>query len=160
MAAVYIGFFGKTGVKVMGEVLVKEATIYVTKIDRERLGKLIEIARERDGEVNREYLNRLEEELERAETVEPQEVSPDVITMRSKVRLKDLRTGEEVVYSLVFPTEADFSEGKISVLAPVGTAMLGYRRGDVIEWVVPSGLRRLRVEEVLYQPESAGAYHL
>jgi regulator of nucleoside diphosphate kinase len=160
MAAVYVGFFGKTGVKVMGEVLVKEATIYVTKIDRERLGKLIEIARERDGEVNREYLNRLEEELERAETVEPQEVSPDVITMRSKVRLKDLRTGEEVVYSLVFPTEADFSAGKISVLAPVGTAMLGYRRGDVIEWVVPSGLRRLRVEEVLYQPESAGAYHL
>jgi regulator of nucleoside diphosphate kinase len=160
MAAVYVGFFGKIEVKVMGEVLVKEATIYVTKIDRERLGKLIEIARERDGEVNREYLNRLEEELERAETVEPQEVSPDVITMRSKVRLKDLRTGEEVVYSLVFPTEADFSEGKISVLAPVGTAMLGYRRGDVIEWVVPSGLRRLRVEEVLYQPESAGAYHL
>ena len=144
----------------MGEVLVKEASIYVTKIDRERLGKLIEIARERDGDVNREYLNRLEEELERAETVEPQEVSPDVITMRSKVRLKDLRTGEEVVYSLVFPTEADFSAGKISVLAPIGTAMLGYRRGDVIEWVVPSGLRRLRVEEVLYQPESAGAYHL
>ena len=160
MAAVYVGFFGKTGVEVMGEVLVKEATIYVTKIDRERLGKLIEIARARDGDANREYLNRLEEELERAETVEPQEVSPDVITMRSKVRLKDLRTGEEVVYSLVFPTEADFSAGKISVLAPVGTAMLGYRRGDVIEWVVPSGLRRLRVEEVLYQPESAGAYHL
>jgi regulator of nucleoside diphosphate kinase len=160
MAAVYVVFFGKTGVKVMGGVLVKEATIYVTKIDRERLGKLIEIARKRDGDANREYLNRLEEELERAETVEPQEVSPDVITMRSKVRLKDLRTGEEVVYSLVFPTEADFSAGKISVLAPVGTAMLGYRRGDVIEWVVPSGLRRLRVEEVLYQPESAGAYHL
>ena len=160
MAALYVGFFGKTGVKVMGEVLVKEATIYVTKIDRERLGKLIEIARERNGEVNREYLNRLEEELERAETVEPQEVSPDVITMRSRVRLKDLRTGEEVVYSLVFPTEANLSEGKISVLAPVGTAMLGYRRGDVIEWVVPSGLRRLRVQEVIYQPESAGAHHL
>jgi regulator of nucleoside diphosphate kinase len=145
---------------VVKEIMVRETTIYVTKIDRERLGKLIEISRERDGEVNREYLNRLEEELERAETVEPQEVLPDVITIRSKVRLKDLHTGEEVVYSLVFPTEADFSEGKISVLAPVGTAMLGYRRGDVIEWVVPSGLRRLRVEEILYQPESAGAYHL
>ena len=160
MAAVYVGFFGKIEVKVMGEVLVKEATIYVTKIDRERLGKLIEIARERDGEVNREYLNRLEEELERAETVEPQEVSPDVITMRSKVRLKDLRTGEEVVYSLVFPTEADFSAGKISVLAPIGTAMLGYREGSVIEWHVPSGLRRLKVEEILYQPEAAGDYNL
>jgi regulator of nucleoside diphosphate kinase len=145
---------------VVKEIMVRETTIYVTRIDRERLGKLIEISRERDGEVNREYLNRLEEELERAETVEPQEVLPDVITIRSKVRLKDLHTGEEVVYSLVFPTEADFSAGKISVLAPVGTAMLGYRRGDVIEWVVPSGLRRLRVEEILYQPESAGAYHL
>ena len=138
----------------------KEANIYITKVDRERLTKLIELTREREGDVNREYLNRLEEELERAEVVAPEDIPPDVITMRSTVRLKDMDTGEEMIYWLAFPTEANYDEGKISVLAPVGTAMLGYRRGDVIEWEVPSGVRRLKVEEVLYQPESKGDYHL
>jgi regulator of nucleoside diphosphate kinase len=60
----------------------------------------------------------------------------------------------------VFPTEADFAEGKISVLAPIGTAILGYKQGDTIEWSVPSGLRRLKVEEILYQPEAAGDHNL
>jgi regulator of nucleoside diphosphate kinase len=140
--------------------MVKEANIYITKMDQERLTKLIELTRERDIGVNQKYLNRLEEELDRAEVVVPSDVPPDVITMRSKVRLKDLGTGEEMVYSLVFPTEAKFDEGRISILAPIGTAMLGYRHGDVIEWQVPSGLRKLKVEEVLYQPESAGDYNL
>ena len=140
--------------------MVKESNIYITKMDQERLTKLIEITRERDNGVNLEYLKRVEEELDRAEVVVPSDVPPDVITMRSKVRLKDLGTGEEMVYSLVFPTEAKFDEGRISILAPIGTAMLGYQHGDVIEWQVPSGLRRLKVEEVLYQPESAGDYNL
>jgi regulator of nucleoside diphosphate kinase len=95
-----------------------------------------------------------------AETVAPAEVPADVITMRSKVRLRDLNTGEEMIYTLVFPTEADSGNGKISVLAPIGTAMLGYRVGSLIEWQVPSGLRRIKVEEILYQPEAAGDYNL
>ena len=138
----------------------KETNIYITKPDKERLTKLIERAREREGDANREYINRLEEELERAEVVEQKDIPPDVITMRSTVSLKDLDTGEEMIYWLAFPTEANFDEGKISVLAPIGTAMLGYRRGDVIEWQVPSGVRRLKVEKVLYQPEAKGDYHL
>jgi regulator of nucleoside diphosphate kinase len=138
----------------------KETNIYITKPDYERLTKLIEIARDREGDANREYLDRLEEELERGEMVQQKDIPADVITMRSTVRLKDLATGEEMIYRLVFPTEANSDEGKISVLAPIGTAMLGYRRGDVIEWQVPSGVRRLRVGEVLYQPESNGEYHL
>ncbi|HEX5885748.1 MAG TPA: nucleoside diphosphate kinase regulator [Pyrinomonadaceae bacterium] len=138
----------------------KQTNIYITKPDHERLTKLIEIAREREGDTNRKYLDRLEEELERAEVVQQKDIPADVITMRSTVRLKDLDTSEEMTYQLMFPTEANFDEGKISVLAPIGTAMIGYRRGDVIEWEVPSGVRRLRVEEVLYQPESKGEYHL
>jgi regulator of nucleoside diphosphate kinase len=146
--------------EVSGGTMIKEATIFITKNDREQLIKLIEVTRERGNGTDREYLNKLEEELDRAKLVKPESVPPDVITMRSKVRLKDLGTGKSVVYALVFPTEANFDEGKISILAPVGTAMLGYRRGDVIEWEVPSGVRRLKVEEVLYQPESKGDYHL
>ena len=135
----------------------KTKTIYVTEPDYHRLSALIETTRERNG-VDIEYLKKLEAELDRAEIVDPKNIPDNVITMRSKVRLKDLVTGQANTYSLVFPTEADFSEGKISVLAPIGTAILGYKSGDTIEWSVPSGLRRLKVDEILYQPEAAGDY--
>jgi regulator of nucleoside diphosphate kinase len=138
----------------------KQTNIYITKPDHERLTKLIEIAREREGDANRKYIDSLEDELEKADVVQQKDIPADVITMRSTVRLKDLDTAEEMTYQLTFPTEANYDEGKISILAPIGTAMIGYRHGDVIEWGVPSGVRRLRVEEVLYQPESKGEYHL
>ena len=133
----------------------KATTIYITEFDYNRLSGLIDRARERNGD-DREYLNKLETELDRAEIVDPKDIRADVVTMRSKVRLKDLVSGESNTYSLVFPTEANFAEGKISVLAPIGTAILGYKRGDTIEWPVPSGLRKLEIEEILYQPEASG----
>lgn len=138
---------------------VKPTSIYITETDYNRLSGLIERTRGQNGS-DREYVNKLEAELDRAEIVDPADMPADVITMRSKVRLKDLVSGESNTYSLVFPTEANFVEGKISVLAPIGTAILGYRQGDTIEWRVPSGVRRLKVEEILYQPESAGDYEL
>ena len=137
----------------------KRTSIYVTEPDYHRLSALIETTRERNG-VDIEYLKKLEAELDRAEIVNPKDVPENVITMRSKVRLKDLVTGQANTYSLVFPTEADSNEGKISVLAPIGTAILGYRLGDTIEWSVPSGLRRIKVDDILYQPEAAGDYEL
>jgi regulator of nucleoside diphosphate kinase len=140
--------------------MTKEATIFITEVDLARLRKLIDLARDTGNDANRLYLDRLEGELERAEVVDPIDIPKDVVTMRSTVRLKDLDNGKKMVYSLVFPNEADVDEGKISVLAPVGTAMIGYRAGDVIEWEVPSGLRRLKVEEIIYQPEASGDYHL
>jgi regulator of nucleoside diphosphate kinase len=137
----------------------KTTTIYITELDYNRLNGLIDRTRERNS-TDREYLNKLEAELDRAEIVDPKDIPSDVITMRSKVRLKDLVSGQSATYSLVFPTEANFADGKISVLAPIGTAILGYRQGDTIEWPVPSGMRQLKVEEILYQPESAGDHEL
>ena len=137
----------------------KTANIYITELDYNRLSALIEKTRESNG-VDREYLKKLEAELDRAEIVDPKRIPANVITMRSTVRLKDLVSGEENTYSLVFPTEADFSQGKISVLAPIGTAILGYKSGDTIEWSVPSGLRRLKVDRIIYQPEAAGHFDL
>lgn len=137
----------------------KATTIYITELDYNRLTGLIDRTRESNG-VDREYLNKLETELDRAEIVAPKDIPANVVTMRSQVRLQDLVSGESNTYSLVFPTEADFARGKISVLAPIGTAILGYRQGDTIEWPVPSGLRRLKIEELLYQPESAGDHEL
>ena len=92
--------------------------------------------------------------------VAPTDVPPDVVTMNSRVVLVDLDTREEMVLLLVFPQEADVAQSRISVLAPIGTAMLGYRVGNAFTWQVPDGIRRLRVKQVLYQPEASGDYHL
>ena len=129
--------------------------IYITEADMKRLRPLIE-----GMENSRDDLRGLQAEVEHARVVSAANVPPDVVTMNSKVRLSDLETDEETVYTLVFPGQANVEQGKISVLAPVGTAMLGHRVGDEFEWAVPAGFVRFRVEAVLYQPEAAGHYHL
>jgi regulator of nucleoside diphosphate kinase len=92
--------------------------------------------------------------------VTPQEIPPTVVTMNSTIELVDMDTKETETYTLVFPDDADISKGKISILAPIGTAMLGYEIGDVFEWEVPAGKRRLRVERIIYQPEASGNFDL
>jgi regulator of nucleoside diphosphate kinase len=144
----------------MNERAAHRGIVYITEADLDRLRTLIAVMRNAGYDQVREDLDRLEEELDRAEIVTPQSIPPNVITMRSRVRLRDVVSGQEKVYSLVFPNEADLNQGKISVLAPIGTAMLGYQVGEIIEWDVPAGLKRFTVEEVLYQPEGAGDYHL
>jgi regulator of nucleoside diphosphate kinase len=134
-------------------------TIYITEFDMKRLRELIAEVKRLDRRSN-EYLESLEAELSRGKLVAPTDVPPDVVTMNSRVELVDLDTDEEMVYTLVFPHEADIAQSKISVLAPIGTAMLGYRVGDTFTWQVPDGIRRLRVKQILYQPEAAGDYHL
>jgi regulator of nucleoside diphosphate kinase len=133
--------------------------IYITQYDLERLQKLID-AMNAGSTSHAFYTEKLEEELDRAHVVEPASIPADVITMNSKVRLRDLKSGDELVYLLVFPGNANPDANAISVLAPVGTALLGYREGDIIEWEVPAGTRRLEVLQVLYQPERSGDYDL
>jgi regulator of nucleoside diphosphate kinase len=125
----------------------------------ERLRTLLDDAK-RMNRQGSEYLEGLESELSRGQVVAPAEVPADVVTMNSKVALRDLDTDEEMEVTLVFPRDADLSQGKVSVLAPIGTAMLGYRVGDTFSWPVPDGIRRLKVEKILYQPEAAGDHHL
>jgi regulator of nucleoside diphosphate kinase len=108
----------------------------------------------------RREVNRLRRELERARIVPSREVSERVVTMNSEVVLRDLDSGQEFTCRLSFPDEANLDAGRLSVLAPVGTAILGYREGSEIEWEVPKGIRRIRIEKILYQPEAAGDFHL
>jgi regulator of nucleoside diphosphate kinase len=136
-----------------------EQKIYITDFDLKRLKKLLGSSRP-SGERKNPYLEELKKEVEKAVVVPSKEIPRDVITMNSTVSLVDLDSGKEYEYTLVFPENADSTTGKISILAPVGTAMLGYRVGDVIEWVVPAGKRRLKVGKVLYQPEASGNYDL
>ena len=137
----------------------EQRTIYITEYDLKRLRELMEEAKRVDRRGN-QYLRSLDGELSRSTVVAPTEVPSDVVTMNSQVRLIDLDTHDEMVYTLVFPQEADVTQSKISVLAPIGTAMLGYRVGDTFTWEVPDGVRRLQVKDVLYQPEASGDYHL
>ena len=134
---------------------VEARTIYVTESDKARLEDLFGYFTsvwKRD----QRYVDALRRQLERAEVVAPAEIPADVVTMNSQVRVRDLGSGKVTVYTVVFPPDADFSRNRISILAPIGTALLGLRVGDVIEWKVPAGTRRLKVESVLYQPEAAG----
>ncbi len=131
--------------------------IYITEADKIRLKKLIDD--EFCGEKKKDkYILALDQEIDRADVVDAGNIPGNVITMNSKVLL-DLN-GEEMEASLVYPQEADWGKKKLSVLSPIGTAILGYKEGDHIEWEVPSGVTEIQIKKILYQPEAAGDYDL
>ena len=130
-------------------------SIYITKADMTRLRSLITSTK-----TSRDDLSSLRHELDQAHLVEPQDIPGDVITMNSQARLLDLEDQEKMTFTLVFPENASIEHDRISVLAPIGTAMLGQREGEEFEWEVPAGRVRLKVVKVLYQPEAARHYHL
>lgn len=102
----------------------------------------------------------LEAELARAQIVEPKDVPSTVVTMNSTVRFRVESSSEAFNLTLVYPRDMDSSGNKISILAPVGSALLGLSQGDQIEWPKPGGgLLRVRIEEILYQPERSGEHH-
>ena len=141
-------------ISMIGGANMGDREIYVTLSDKERLRSLIEIYKGKDAA----YLEHLEEELDTARTVRPENIPHDVVTMNSKVRIKDLDTGEEKILSLVFPGQTDSAEKTVSIIAPIGTALIGYREGDTIEWKVPAGTKRFQIVEIIYQPERQGNY--
>lgn len=103
----------------------------------------------------------LELELDRAMVVPQGQISPDVVTMRSRILFEDMETGRRREATLVYPEESDIDQSRISILAPVGLAVLGLKVGDMIEWPLPNArLAKLRIVEVIYQPEAAGDFHL
>jgi regulator of nucleoside diphosphate kinase len=131
--------------------------IFITDYDKKRLLILIKSNRDRSRD---SYMKELEKELARAKIVTPQEIPGNVVTMNSKIVFEFLDSREEMTCQLVFPEDADFEKGRISILAPIGTALLGYRVGDCIEWEVPSGTTKVKIKKILYQPEAAGDYSL
>ncbi len=133
--------------------------ISITELDLTRLRDVL-AARLKGAARDREHLNHLAYELDHAHVVAPSAIPHDVVTMNSKVRIEDVETGLETTYTLVFPSEARIPDRKLSVLAPIGTALLGSRAGRTVDWPAPAGLRTVLVKEVLYQPEAAGDYHL
>jgi len=133
----------------------KERKIFVTANDLQQLNELLSVA-ETFKYRDRNDLQSLQSELGRAKIVESREVPRTVVTMNTRLSFLDLDDKKKTEITLVFPSDANIDEGKMSVLSPVGTALLGYSKGDVIEWPVPGGTRKIRIEEILYQPEAAG----
>jgi len=132
----------------------KSPAIVLTGADMDRLSRLVRALKHslfRD----QLQLESLEQTLESAEVASSERVPGDVIRMNSRVRVLDFDTRKRGLYTLVFPDDADISTNQISVLAPLGLALLGRRQGDVVEAKVPGGARRLRVEWVSQRPQRA-----
>lgn len=131
----------------------RQRPIVVTESDERRLRGLL-VAQSDASLRDQVHLQELSSELERARILQSDEVPADVITMHSRVRILDLAHCKRSDVTLVFPREADITTERISVLAPLGTALLGFREGDDVEWVMPGGTRRLRIEHVLQPPQA------
>ena len=132
-----------------------ERDLHINELDHKRLMRLIADALNGVTEQSNS-LRSLQVELARATVVNADELPRDVVTMRSRVLI--MLDDEEKEITLVYPNEANLSTGKISILSPVGTAIIGYRVGDVVNWLTPGGLKRIRIKKVLYQPEASGDY--
>ena len=115
--------------------------IQITQLDHERLTRLIESMRHLP-EKDQACLENLRGELNRAKIISSKRVKPDVVTMNSTVKLRDMDNGELLEYKLVYPQDADPEENRLSILAPVATALLGFSIGDTVQWKVPAGVRR------------------
>jgi len=140
------------------EQVLAETRIRVTASDYERLRSLIDVS---SPARDRAAVEALSEELDRAEVVAPERIGADTVTMNSEVVFQDESTGDTREATLVYPKEGDPERGRISVLAPIGSALLGLSVGQAIDWPLPGGkLKRLRIERILYQPEQAGHWHL
>jgi regulator of nucleoside diphosphate kinase len=131
-----------------------EDVILISEKDLQRLRYILSFQ-------NTDEFENLELELDRAKVITDEEVPPDVVTMNSKVKFLNVQEQKEIVVTIVYPHDALFVDGKISVLASLGSALLGLREGQEINWMFPDGkTRNLRVLKVLYQPEAAGDWHL
>lgn len=134
-----------------------ESTIIVTQTDAERLRRVVEIFGE--GKMA-EACEALEAELDRADVVPSERVPGDVVTMNSTVTYLDPAAGSTQEVTLVYPQNADFAQGKISILAPIGMALLGLRVGQSLDWPLPDGrVKTVKVTAIKYQPEAAGDFH-
>jgi|WetSurMetagenome_2_1015567.scaffolds.fasta_scaffold228127_2 regulator of nucleoside diphosphate kinase len=133
--------------------------IFITDFDMKRFRWLIDNSYRFDQKYKNDFAN-LDKELKNAKVVEPKDIPSDVITMNSKFKIKDFSTNEETIYTLVFPFDADMENIGLSVLAPLGMAVIGYRVGDEIEFEDSSDKRKVYIEEIIYQPEAEGNYYI
>ncbi|WP_430809640.1 MULTISPECIES: GreA/GreB family elongation factor [unclassified Carboxylicivirga] len=133
--------------------------LIINQNDSARIRRLVADGHNRKMYQTKEIFNLLSE-IEKGKSYAPEQVPPQVVTMNSVVRVRYLDTNRGVDIQIVYPEQADIKKNKLSIFAPIATALLGYQKGDTIEWEVPKGTISLLIEDILYQPEQAGDYHL
>ena len=133
--------------------------IIMNSLDYTRIMKSIDDAKSKKT-IKADEAEKLINELNSAKIVDPQDVPVDIVTMNSIVKVSFLNTKKEVQFQIVYPDQANFRENKISIFSPVATALIGYKESDEIEWMVPSGMTKIRIDKIIYQPEAAGDYAL
>jgi len=119
--------------------------IYISRDDYSKLRLLIATALYSNASA---ALTKLRDELDRAAVIDPAAFPADVVTMNSTVEFEDLGTGEIEEYTITFPESANIERSRISILAPIGTALIGCRVGDLVKWTTPGGIRQLKVRSV------------
>ncbi len=130
-------------------------TIIINELDAERIDRLLE----QPAFASLPIASALNDELDRAQMCAPQDMPANVVTMNSQVKFRDLTTGEVRTRTLVYPAQTTDSSTQLSVMAPVGAALIGLRTGDTIHWELPGGTAtHLEVLELIWQPEAAGEY--
>ena len=133
--------------------------IVLNRLDYVRIKKWLGEAMQ-SRSITKPEAEKLLQELDSAQVVDPKDVPSDVVTMNSVVEIMFLNNKKQLQFQIVYPDEANLKENKISIFSPVATALLGYRTRDEIEWMVPAGMTRIRILEIKYQPEAAGDFDL
>ena len=134
-------------------------TLIVNQLDYSRIRKCISDAKHFKS-INKVEAEKLLAELDSAKILKPQAIPSNVVTMNSIVKLSFLNKDKQVEFQIVYPDQANFEENKISIFSPIATALIGYKVGDEVEWIVPAGLTQFKIDEIVYQPEAAGHYTL
>ena len=133
--------------------------LIINRVDYVRIKQCISEASQVKS-ITKAEAEKLMNELNSASIVDPDAVPSNVVTMNSIVKLSFLNSNKQVQFQIVYPDQANLRENKISIFSPIATALIGYKVRDEIEWIVPAGLTRIRIDEIIYQPEAAGDYNL
>lgn len=137
--------------------IMKKVTL--TKNDYTRIYKAITDAKN-SKTINSNEAEKLLSELSKAEIVSSEKIDKDVVTMNSEVKLFFENTQKEQSFKIVYPQDANLKENKISIFSPIATALIGYKIGGEIEWIVPGGMTKIKIVDLIYQPEAAGDFDL
>ncbi len=133
--------------------------VIITKQDFNRIHRAITAAKANNS-IKKEEAEKLLAELKNAKIVEPENIGGDVVTMNSIVKIHFQNNKSTMEFKLVYPSEANIKEKKISIFSAVAAALIGYRVGDEIDWLVPSGMTKIVIDEIVYQPEAAGDFDI
>jgi regulator of nucleoside diphosphate kinase len=134
-------------------------TVILSKLDFMRIMDSIKEGK-RNNLITASEADSLLKELRSAKVVDSHEIPADIVTMNSIVRFSFMNNNKSVVFQIVYPDKANIKENKVSIFSSIAAALIGYKAGDEIDWNTPSGPTKIRIDEIVYQPEAAGQYYL